>query len=65
MDLIDKEEVLFMYSHAGVGASSSRIQYLVITTLHELMWRRINSHLETKPWGRGDAGVARAAVSLQ
>ena len=54
-----------MYSHAGVGASSSRIQYLVITTLHELMWRRINSHLETKPWGRGDAGVARAAVSLQ
>lgn len=34
MDLIDNEEVLFMYGHAGVGASSQRI---VISSLPLLM----------------------------
>lgn len=40
MDLIDNEEVPFMYDQAAVSASLSCIQYLVITTLPELMWRR-------------------------
>ena len=65
MDLIDNDELLFMYGHAGLGASFSYTLYLVITTPHVLMWRRINPHPETRLWGCGDAGVDQGAVSLQ
>lgn len=48
MDLIDNEEIQFMYGHAAVTASSPCKQYVVTTNSHAFMWRLVNPQPEMR-----------------